>query len=423
MSHARPSEPIPGKGSGELQWAPGPEVPRRGPERVRLAWQLWLDGEVRRAPTPVAGGVLVVLDASEPGRVPAASVVRRLDSEGRTVWERLLEGVVSGDPQRTQALFAVPMDGERVVVLDVMSGAPVGAPIQVVGAAIRGTIGALGGKVWVRFGETQGALEGLGPFLAVYDPVDGDVPRLFPDPLGRAIETRWRRTNRTVVAAAEHEGGATLLGFDETSASVLWRVELAGVGVSDLWAAGGLVDLATNDAVRSFDARTGTPLTRRFEGLGLELARIAGETLLVPVIQGARAAARGAEKVGEVPTGGARRLLAFEVGTEEPTGQLANFHRLIGASSDLALIHRVQPRAASATTPTEPGSPGPAGEPSAGQEVTALIELPDLRDCELPEADSILGASLVAFATHSLWVVAHGGRTLSQLDLASQTPT
>ncbi|MBL8785245.1 MAG: hypothetical protein JNJ59_10110 [Deltaproteobacteria bacterium] len=405
MSQARPPEAVPSKGGGELLRIPVPEVPRRPPERVRLAWQLWLDGEVRRAPTPVADGVVVVLDASEPGKVPAASVVRRLDGEGRTVWERLLEGVVSGDPQRTQTLFAVPMDGERVVVLDVVTGVPVGAPIQVVGSTIRGAIGALGGKVWVRFGETQGALEGLGPFLAVYDPVDGDVPRLFPDPLGRALETHWRRTNRTVVAAAEHDGGATLLGFDETSASVLWRVELAGVGVSDLWGAGGLVDLATSDAVRSFDARTGTPLTRRFEGLGLELGRIAGETLLVPVIGGA-GATRGAS--GASTTGNARRLLAFEVGTEEPTGQLADFHRLIGASSDLALIHRVV---------------GSGDEGSAGQEVTALIELPDLRDCELPEAESILGASLVAFATHSLWVVAHGGRTLSQLDLATQRPS
>lgn len=335
--------------------------------RIRLAWQLWLDGEIRRTPVPLADGVLVVLD--RPGR----STAMRLDGDGGTVWQVDLPGVASGEPARTQGFLAVPIDGERVVVVDLARGRVQRSDVSVPGASLRGGIAALGGRLWVRCGETR---DGLGPFLAVLDlerPDDG--LRLFPDPLGAAIETRCRRTNRTLVAAAEHPGGgAVLVGLDEVTARVLWRQELPATGVVDLWAAGGLIDLVLGHSVRSWDARSGAPLTRRFEGLSLEGARLAGQTLLVLVPE----------------NGHARRLLAFDAATEEQSGVMFGVQRIIGASSDLALLRNV------------------------GDEAL-LVELPGLAVQPLPEAEAIESAELVAFSRHELWVVAHGGRSLSSL--------
>ena len=335
--------------------------------RIRLAWQLWLDGELRRTPLPLADGLVVVLDR------PGSSVALRLDEDGKTVWQVELPGVASGEPARTQGFLAVPLGGERVVVVDLAQGRLQRTDVAVQGSPLHGGIAALGGRLWVRFGHTS---DGLGPFLAVLDlerAVDG--LRLFPDPLGDAIETRCRRTNRTLVAAAEHpDGSAVLVGLDEVTTRVIWRHELPGTGVVDLWAAGGLVDLVLSHAVCSWDGRTGAPLTRRFEGLALEGARLAGETLLVPVPD----------------NGHARRLIAFDAATEEETGVMLGVQRIIGASSDLALLRDT------------------AGD-------TILAELPSLGALSIPEADAIEAAELVAFSRHGLWVVAHGGRSLSAL--------
>lgn len=338
--------------------------------RVNLAWQLWLDGELRRTPLPLANGLLVVLDR------PTGSVALRLDSDGRELWQVELPGIASSDPVRTQGFVAVPIGGERVVVIDVAHGQLLRANIAVDGAAVRGGIAALGGRLWVRLGKTA---DGLGPYLAKLDlaaPEEG--LRLFPDPLGAAIETRFRRTNDTLVAAAEHPNGdALLVGIDEGSARVLWLHELRATGVVDLWAAGGLVDVVLSAGVRSWDARSGMALTRRFEGQVLEGARLAGETLLVLVSDKAQP--------------GQRRLLTYDACTEDATGRLLGVQRIIGASSDLALLR---------------GSDG----------VVMLVELPSLTPLMMPEADAIDGAELVAFSRHALWVVAHGGRSLTCLE-------
>ena len=45
-----------------------------------------------------------------------------------------------------------------------------------------------------------------------------------------------------------------------------------------------------------------------------------------------------------------------------------------------------------------------------------LVELPSLTPLVMPEADAIDGAELVAFSRHALWVVAHGGRSLTCLE-------
>ena len=100
----------------------------------------------------------------------------------------------------------------------------------------------------------------------------------------------------------------------------------------------------------------------------------AGETLLVPVPD----------------NGHARRLIAFDAATEEETGVMLGVQRIIGASSDLALLRDT------------------AGD-------TILAELPSLGALSIPEADAIEAAELVAFSRHGLWVVAHGGRSLSAL--------
>lgn len=339
-----------------------------GARRVNLTWQLWLDGEIGRVPLPLADGLLVLLDR------PDGTVALRLDSEGRELWQLELHGLASADPVRTQGFIAVPLGGQRVVVIDVAQGRLVRASVAVEGAAVRGAIAALGGRLWVRLGKTA---DGLGPFLAVLDlmaPEDG--LRLFPDPLGDAIETRCRRTNNTLVAAAEQRNGSALLiGMDEASARLLWQHELPDTGVVDLWAAGGLIDLVVSGGVRSWDARSGKPLTRRFEGKALEGARIAGETLLVMVAD----------------NGHGRRLLTFDACTEDQTGQLLGVQRIIGASSDLALVR-------------------------GSDDVVMLVELPSLSPLMMPEADAIEGAELVAFSRHALWVVAHGGRSLTCLE-------
>jgi len=335
--------------------------------RIRLAWQHWLDGEIRRTPVPLADGLLVVLDR------PGHSVALRLDSDGKEVWQVDLGGVASGEPARTQGFLAVPVAGERVVVVDLAAGRLQRADVSVPGAPLRGGITALGGRLWVRLGQTR---DGLGPFLAVLDierPADG--MRLFADPLGAAIETRCRRTNRTLVAAAEHpNGNAVLVGLDEVTARVLWRHELPATGVNDLWAAGGLVDIVLSHSVCSRDARSGAALTRRFEGFALEGARLSGQTLLVLVPE----------------NGHGRRLLAYDAATEEQTGVMFGVQRIIGASSDLALLRNI------------------------GDEAV-LVELPSLAVQPLPEAEAIESAELVAFSRHELWVVAHGGRSLSAL--------
>ncbi len=347
-----------------LAAVPDPQRARR----VNLAWQLWLDGELRRTPLPLADGLLVVLDR------PDVSVALRLDSEGRELWQVELPGVASADPVRTQGFVAVPLGGARVVIIDVTLGRLVRASIAVEGASVRGGIAALGGRLWVRLGKTA---DGLGPFLAVLDLTAlDDGLRLFPDPLGAAIETRCRRTNNTLVAAAEAPNGdALLVGMDEATARVLWHHELPNTGIVDLWAAGGLVDVVLSGSVRSWDARSGKPLTRRFEGKALEGARLAGETLLVMVPD----------------NGHGRRLLSYEACTEDATGELLGVQRIIGASSDLALVR---------------GSDG----------LVMLVELPSLSPLTMPEADAIEGAELVAFSRHALWVVAHGGRSLTCLE-------
>lgn len=342
----------------------------QGPRRAGLAWQLWYDGEIRRTPVPLANGIVVLVDR------PGVTVALRLDVDGRELWKIELPGLASGDPVRTQNFVAVPIGGERVVVIDVAEGRLLKHTVAVPGAPVRGGIAALGGRLWVRLGKSG---DGLGPYLAVFDlmaPDDG--LRLFPDPLGAAIEVRARRTNHTVVAAGEHpDGHATLVGIDESTARVLWEHELPRTGVVDLWAAGGLVDLVVSDGLRSWDARTGTPYTRRFGGQKLEGARLSGETLLVIVPE---------------DDGSVRRLVAFEAATEELRGELSGVHRIVGASSDVVLMRDPEER-------------------------TVLAELPTLLPLPLREVDAIEAASLAAFSRHAVWVVAHGGRSLSCLEL------
>ncbi len=335
--------------------------------RASLAWQLWLDGDVRRTPLPLADGLFVLLDR------PSGSVALRLDGEGREVWQLELPGVASADPVRTQGFVAVALDGASVVVIDVAHGRLMRARIAVDGASVGDGVAALGGRLWVRLGKSA---DGLGPFLAVLDvmaPDDG--VRLFPDPLGAAIETRFRRTNRTIVAAAEHNGTGHLVGIDEASARVLWQHELPNTGIVDLWAAGGLVDVVLSIGVRSWDARSGMSLTRRFDGHELEGGRLAGETLLM--------------LVPDRELGG--RLLAYEAATEEPSGQMFSVQRIVGASSDLTLV-----------TDAVGGA--------------VLAELPDLNPLAFPESDAIEGPVLAAFSRHAVWVVAHGGRSLSRIE-------
>jgi len=364
VPHGPRSDDVTRKTPLDLSAAPEP----RDERRVDLAWQLWLDGELRRTPLPLADGLLLVLDR------PGGSVALRLDSDGREIWQVELPGVASSDPVRTQGFVAVALGGERVVVIDVAHGRLLRNGVAVHGAAVRGGIAAVGGRLWVRLGKTS---DGLGPFLAVLDLMaPGDGLRLFPDPLGSAIETRCRRTNNTLVAAAEHPNGNVLLvGLDESSARLLWQHELPQTGVVDLWAAGGLVDLVLSNGVRSWDARTGTPLTRRFAGHALEGARLAGETLLVLVPD----------------NGHGRHLRTFNACTEDATGRLLAIQRVIGASSDLALLR------------DHDGN-------------VMLVELPTLTPFTIPEADAIAGAELVAFSRHALWVVAHGGRSLTCLE-------
>lgn len=349
--------------------SPVPDAALDSGPRAALAWQLWLDGEIRRTPLPLADGVLVLLDR------PTGTVAVRLDEDGRELWAIELPGIASGDPVRTHGFVAVPIDGERITVIDVNQRKLQRHGVRVPGAVVRGGIAALGGRLWIRFSETS---DGLGPFLAVFDVhAPDEAPRLHPDPLGVAIETRCRRTNNTVVAAAEHPGGhAIVVGLDETTARVLWRHELPETGVVDLWAAGGLVDLVVSDGLQSWDARSGQRLTRRFGGRALEGSRLAGETLLV---------------LAPHDDGDARQLLAFNACTEELTGTHAAVQRILGANSDLALArdHGGLPR---------------------------LFDLPQLLPLTLREADALEGCELVAFSRHALWVVAHGGRSLSCLE-------
>lgn len=328
-------------------------------------WQLWLDGAIRRTPLPLADGVLVVLDRAE------GSAAVRLGDDGRVLWQLELPGTASADPQRTHDFAAVPIDGERVIVIDIKHGRQHGPSVGVPGATLHGCITALGGRLWLRFSESD---DGMGPLLAVCDLATPDAgPYIHPDPLGDAIETRCRRTNKTIVAAAEHpDGHATLVGLDERKVKVLWKHELADTGVVDLWAAGGLVDLVTSDSLQSWDARTGHPLTRRFEGRVLEGARLAGETLLIPVYN---------------PVHG-RRLQAYNAATETELGDLPDIARVLGANSDHALLR------------TSEGAP-------------LLVELPELTRVAIRDTEAVDAAELVSFSRHALWIVGHGGRSLT----------
>jgi hypothetical protein len=316
----------------------------------------------------LADGVVVLVDRSD------RSLAIRLDDDGKELWQVELPGISSSDPVRTHDFVAVPIDGDRVVVIDIRYGRIHGPSIGVPGATLHGGIAALGGRVWMRMSKTT---DGLGPFLAVTDLSNLDSgAHLHEDPFGDAIETRYRRTANTIVVAAEHpDGDATLVGLDERNAKVLWRHDLHQTGVIDLWAAGGLVDLVISDGVRSWEARTGRALTHRFDGRVLEGARLAGETLLVLVYNPAQG----------------RGVQAYNAATEESVGELKDIVRILGASSDHALLRRTD------------GSP-------------LLVELPNLKLLSIHDAEAIEDAELVAFSRHAVWVVAHGGRSLTCLE-------
>jgi len=359
-----------------------PAVPSHE-RRARLAWQLWLDGEVRFAPIALAGGSIVVLDRPEPTRT---SHVRRVDDDGAKVWETALPFGVCAGPARSEGFIAVPCQGGHVVILDVQTGAIQGRPVSGNGEIVP-PIAALGGRLWVRFAGRPGL-----PHRLVVRSLQREHERLeVEDPLGSAIETHFRRTNHTIVATAEHsDGHVVLVGLDEAHASLLWRTRLEVKGVSDLWGAGGLIDLVCNDRVMSFDARSGTPLTTRFSGMNLEGARLCGETLLV--LTNGHAAPVGGPEDGAKPSAKRHLVSAFECANETPRGTLDGVQRVVAAGSDLLAVHLVD---------------GPF----------ALLELPDLTRVALPESDALEDVTHAAFSWNRAWIVGHRGQSLSALDL------
>lgn len=332
--------------------------------RARLAWQIWLDGEVVHGPLALAEGCVVVVD-----RAPGCEVVR-LDADGERVWAVELAHRREGPAVRSQGRIAVPSEGSAAVLG--LDGALLGA-IDLPGRLV-GPIAGLGGRLWARLE----ALADGGVRRIISAPLDGSgAPIFIEDPLGAAGPARWRRTNQTLCAAAMEDGEAlVLVGLDERTAAPLWRRRIEAVGFSDLWAAGGLLDVATGDGVKSFDARTGTPLTTRFAGLPLANARIAGETLIT--VQPANH--------------GGSRVNAYECAFEVLRGALTGVRRVLGAGSDLLALE-------------PPGAP------------LALFELPELSRLTLREADALQDPRALTFARSRVWVVGHGGRSLSALDV------
>ncbi|MFO0751469.1 MAG: PQQ-binding-like beta-propeller repeat protein [Myxococcota bacterium] len=336
-----------------------------------LAWQQWFDGEVRRAPVPLADGALVLVEHGE------ASELRRIDADGNIVWQVTLDGRASGDPVRTQGFVAVPCGGRRVVLLHLADGTRAGPPLIVPGLVLRGPVAAMRGQLLGRF---AGPTEGIEPFLAIVDlEKPGAAPHLVHDPLGAAIETRFRATNAAFVLAGEDAAGfAVVTALDARTHAPLWQHRAADCGLTYLWAAGGLVDVVLTDRVTSFEARSGTRLTTRFEGMILDTARIAGETLLVTL---------GGHDGPET-----RRLMAFDTMTEDPTGELTGLIRVIGACSDEVLVADLDDR-------------------------PLVLELPGLVPVSVRDGDDVVSPRLVAWSRHRAWVVGHDGHSLSALDL------
>lgn len=365
-------------------------TPRRAPSperRVRLAWQVWLDGAVRRPPLALADGSIVVLDHAERG----VSRVRRVDDDGETAWETTLGSLVCAPPVRSEGFLVLPCEGGRIEVLDVSTGVGLGEAIVVDGELIP-PVAALGGRIWARFG---GAAVHLPRRMIVQRPGVAESRIEMEDPLAGAIDAHFKRTNQTVIATAETADGHVLVvGLDESHARVLWRARVEGTGVSDLWGAGGLVDIVCSDRVMSFDARSGSPLTTRFVGMDLQAARISGETLLVvgkglnghtTHLAGSAPAAVSSQRRYHVST--------YESANETPRGVCEDVSRVVGAGSDFIAVHLAH---------------GPF----------ALLELPDLEPVPLPEAEALEDAMHAAFSRHRAWIVAHGGQSLSALDVA-----
>jgi len=339
--------------------------------RVHLAWQLWFDGELRGAPLPLADGAVVVVDHKE------HSEVRRVDEAGTIVWQHELAGRASGDAARTLGFVVVPCEGDRVVALHLADGRPVMRPLALTGLVLRGGVGALRGHVVARF---AGGVDGGEPFLAIADLEHPEAPpRVRADPLHNAIETRFRATNRTIILAGEDATGfAVIAALDSTSLDLLWKHRAEGCGLTYLWAAGGLLDVVLTDKVTSFDARSGRQLTTRFHGMVLEIARIAGETLVVTL---------GGEGPPEQ-----RMLLAHDAMTEELTGEHKGLMRVIGACSDELMISDAEDR-------------------------PLLLELPDLTSVPIRDRDNIVSPTMVAWSRHRAYVVGHDGHSLSAIDL------
>lgn len=347
--------------------APEPDAP---PRRAHLAWQQRLGGELRWAPLALADGALLVVDHGD------GSELRRLDGDGAVLWSTRLGGRASGAPVRTDERVAIPLDGRRVVVHATGDGARARPPLALPGLAPKGSIAALRGHVLARFASPDGQ---AAPFLAMLDlAAPGAAPRLVPDPLAHAPDARFRATNHTFVVAGEPEPGrVTVLGLDAQAERVLWRHDLDGA-LAHLWAAGGLVDVVLSDRVSAFEARTGLALTTRFDGMILDEARIAGESLLAVI--------------GDPGDPETRDLMSFDAMTEEPTGQHRGFLRVVGAGSDEVLVADLDDR-------------------------PALLDLPSLEPIPIRDGASIVGPSLVAWSRHRAWVVAHEGHSLSAIDL------
>lgn len=332
--------------------------------RARLAWQIWLDGEVVHPPLALADGCVVVVD-----RAPGCEVLR-LDVDGERVWAVALADRNERPAVRSEGFIAVPSEGSVAVLsLDGALRRVIDLPGRLVGP-----VAGLGGRLWARLD----ALADSGVRRLIAAPLDGAAPPLLrEDPLGDAGPTRWRRTNQTIcLAALGAHDELRLVGLDERTAAPLWQRRIEAAGLSDLWAAGGLLDVAMSDGVKSFDARTGTPLTTRFAGLPLANARIAGETLIT--VQPANH--------------GGLRVNAYECAFELLRGALTGARRVLGAGSDLLALE-------------PPGAP------------LALFELPELSRLTLREADALHDPRALTFARSRVWVVGHGGKSLSALDV------
>jgi len=339
--------------------------------RVHVAWQVWFDGRIERTPLALADGVVVVIDHA------GHSKVRRIDEAGQARWESTIEGRVSGDPARTMGWLALPIDGTRVAGMSLDTGGRDAPPVGLPGLVLHGPVGALRGRFIARFAAPA---RDAAPFVVLVDPSRPDAsPALVPDPLGAAIEARFRATNQTLVLAGEDPAGfAVIAAIDLDTHRIRWSHRAADCGLSHLWAAGGLVDVVLTDRLTSFDARTGMQLTTRFEGMVLDAARIAGETLLVVL--------------GHHDVPAERVLLAFDTMTEEPFGEHKGLLRVVGACSDECLVADLDDR-------------------------PALLELPSLLPTPIRDGADVVSPRLVAWSRHRAYVVGHDGHSLSAIDL------